>query len=245
MRAGRLSVEVLDDAAALAGRAADLIEAAAGARPTLSLLAATGQTPLATYAELARRGRLRGSPLTAVQLDEYLGVGEDDPRSLWAWMRRALVAPLDVRKVLRFDALAQDPDAACRRFEADVEAAGGIDLAVLGLGPNGHLGFNEPPCGPDARTRTVTLTPASLESNAAYWNGLPVPERALTAGMNLILGAAHTLLLVSGEHKRDILARALEGPPTPEVPASWLQGTNTTVLADRAAWGERPVPERL
>ncbi|MEF2277225.1 glucosamine-6-phosphate deaminase [Deinococcus sp. YIM 134068] len=231
-----VNVEVLDDAEALARRAADLIEGVVREKPTLSLLVATGNTPLATYTELTRRN-LDASAVTAVQLDEYLGVGEDDPRSLWGWMRRAFVEPLGVRKVIRLDATAPDPVEACRRFELEVAALGGIDLALLGLGPNGHLGFNEPPCLPDAGTRPVTLTPESLASNAAYWDGLAVPTGALTAGMDLILGARQTLLLVSGAHKRGILARTLQESPTPEVPASWLRGTNTTVLADRAAWG--------
>lgn len=230
-----VGVEVLEDADTLAERAADLIGDALVEKPTLSVLVATGHTPMATYAELARRG-LDASRLTAVQLDEYLGVGEDDPRSLWGWMRRSFVEPLGVKEVVRLGD-APDPDEACRRYELEVSALGGIDLAVLGLGPNGHLGFNEPPCGPGARTRGVTLTPASLASNAAYWGDLPVPSRALTAGMDVILAAKRIILLVSGAHKRDILARALREPPTPEVPASWLQGANTTVLADRAAWG--------
>ncbi len=113
---------------------------------------------------------------------------------------------------------------------------GGLDLAVLGLGPNGHLGFNEPPSLPDAPTRTLALTPASLESNRAYWGELAVPEGAITAGMDVILAARQTLLLVGGTHKRAVLHAALEGPETPEVPASFLRRTALTVIADEAAW---------
>lgn len=233
--AGGVKLEVLEDADALARRAADLIGDAVRANPALSVLVATGHTPMATYAELARRG-LDASGVTAVQLDEYLGVGEDDPRSLWGWMRRAFVEPLGVGKVVRLGGGIFDPDTACRRYGAEVSALGGIDLAVLGLGPNGHLGFNEPPCGRGAPTRVVTLTPESLASNAGYWEGRAVPRRALTAGMDVILSARQILLLVSGEHKRGVLARTLREPPTPGVPASWLQGTGATVLADRAAW---------
>ena len=96
-------------------------------------------------------------------------------------MKRSFVTPLGIRHTVRLTQPAE--------FEAAIERLGGLDLAVLGLGPNGHLGFNEPPSFPDAPTRTLDLTPASLESNAAYWDGLPVPSGAITAGMNVILAA--------------------------------------------------------
>ena len=141
-------------------------------------------------------------------------------------------------RLVRFHANASDPNADCRDFESHLAGWGGIDLAVLGLGPNGHLGFNEPPSPADAPTRVVELTAESLESNAPYWNGLEVPRRAITAGMDLILASRRVLLLVSGEHKRGILRRTLLGPITPDVPASLLRHANLTVIADRAAWGE-------
>ena len=135
--------------------------------------------------------------MVAVQLDEYLGVPESDPRSLWAWMKRSFVEPLGIGRTVRLDDPAQ--------FEGEIRELGGLDLAILGLGPNGHLGFNEPPSPPDAPTRRLDLTPASLESNRAYWGDLPVPTQAVTAGMNVILAARQTLLLVSGAHKRTVL----------------------------------------
>ena len=223
-------VEVLPDPAALAARTADLIAGEVRKKPDLSILVATGSTPMRTYAELARRvaaGELDCSRATAVQLDEYLGLEEDDPRALYGWMCSAFVGPLGITKVVRLKDL--------HAFEARLEELGGLDLAILGLGPNGHLGFNEPPSLPQAPTREVTLTPASLASNAAYWDGLPVPARAVTAGMNVILAARRGVLLVEGAHKRDILAKVLNGPQTPDVPASFLQGANVTVLADAAA----------
>lgn len=223
-------VEVLQGPAALAMRAADLIAAGVRRKPDLSVVVATGNTPMRTYAELARRvraGQLDCSRVTAVQLDEYVGLDEDDPRALFGWMNKAFVEPLGITKVVRLT----EP----QTFEARLQDLGGLDLAVLGLGPNGHLGFNEPPSPPDAPTREVTLTPESLASNAAYWGDLPVPGRAITAGMNVILAAKRCLLLVEGAHKRDILTRALDGPETPELPASFLRGANVTVLADAAA----------
>ncbi|WP_229723589.1 glucosamine-6-phosphate deaminase [Deinococcus aerolatus] len=215
----------------LAQAAADFISAQVRVKPELNILVATGHTPMATYAELARRaeaGEVDFSRATAVQLDEYLGIDDDDPRSLWGWMRRSFVEPLRLTRTVRLESPAQ--------FGTALARLGGLDLAVLGLGPNGHLGFNEPPSLPDAPTRTLALTPASLESNRAYWGELAVPEGAITAGMDVILAARQTLLLVGGTHKRAVLHAALKGPETPEVPASFLRRTALTVIADEAAW---------
>ena len=233
---------VVADAAELAARAADEIAREITRKPDLSLLAATGNTPMGAYAELARRrsaGTLNTSGLRVAQLDEYLGVGDDDPRSLYRWLETSLTGPLGVTgdRLIRFAGNAANPDADCAAFDAAVTAWGGIDLAVLGLGPNGHLGFNEPPSLADAPTRVVQLTPASLASNAGYWDGLPVPSRAVTAGMNLILASKRVLLLVSGAHKREILRRTLAEAITPDLPASLLRGAALTVIADAAAWG--------
>ncbi len=233
---------VVTDAAELAARAADEIALELSKKPDLRFLAATGNTPMGAYAELGRRyktGQLEVGRLRVVQLDEYLGVGDDDPRSLYRWLVLSLTGPLEVTpdRLIRFRGNAADPAQDCRDLETAVVAAGGIDLAVLGLGPNGHLGFNEPPSPEDAPTRVVELTPASLTSNADYWGGLEVPRRAVTVGLNLILAAKRVLLLVSGEHKREILRRTLFEPPTPDLPASWLRSANLTVIADRAAMG--------
>ncbi|OLV18248.1 glucosamine-6-phosphate deaminase [Deinococcus marmoris] len=227
-----VTLNIQPDAEGLAQAAADLISEQVRVNPSLSILVATGNTPMPTYAELARRvtaGTVDFSRVTAVQLDEYLGVSDDDPRSLWGWMRRSFVEPLRIMRTVRLESPAQ--------FAAAVADLGGLDLAILGLGPNGHLGFNEPPSPPGAPTRTLELTPASLESNAVYWGDLAVPAGAITAGMDVILAARQALLLVSGAHKRDILHTALEGPQTPDVPASLLRRTALTVIADGAAWG--------
>ena len=155
-------------------------------------------------------------------------------------MRRAFVEPLGLRpdQVERLDADAADPAAEGRRFDERIAAAGGLGLAVLGLGPNGHLGFNEPPSAPDAPSRAVALTPDSLRSNAAYWGGEDrVPREAMTMGLGPILGARRVLLLVTGAHKHRVLRAAVEGPVGPDLPASFLQDhPGAVVVADRAAW---------
>ena len=210
-----------------------------------NLLVATGNTPMGAYRLLGERharGELDSSRARAFQLDAYRFETPEDPRSLYGWMLRSFTEPLgfSLERVVRLPGDARDPEAACAAFEAALEAAGGLDLAILGLGPNGHLGFNEPPVRPDAPTRVVNLTPESLVSNAVYWPGQAVPRQAITAGMNLILGARRVLLVARGAHKREILHAALEGPRTENVPASWLQALNErlTVVTDTAAWPE-------
>jgi glucosamine-6-phosphate deaminase len=236
---------VVGDYEALSHAAADAIAATLLRKPDALLLLATGDTPMGAYRELAER-RLRGeldtSRVRAAQLDEYAGVALDDRRSLYGWMTRSFAEPLGVPEehTIRLDA-SLPPDVACRRYDAAVAAAGGFELAVLGLGPNGHLGFNEPPIERDAPTRLVPLTPESIRSNARYWGDEDdVPREALTCGMATMLEARQILLVVSGPHKREILRRTLTPPPTAEVPASWLQQAagDVVVLADRDACPE-------
>lgn len=231
-----MELRAVDDPAALADGAAELVVEVIEARPDAVVLAATGETPTGCYASLARRPN-DFSRLRVAQLDEYVGVDETDPRSLYTWMRRSLCDPLGVGadRIIRLRPNG-DPLAACRSFDSDVAAAGGIDLAILGLGPNGHLGFNEPPTDAGAPTREVRLTPESRASNARYWPGVAVPERARTAGMDLILAARRVLLLVSGAGKADILRRMLAAEPNRWLPASWLHlHPDAVLIADRSA----------
>ncbi|MDQ2743524.1 MAG: glucosamine-6-phosphate deaminase [Chloroflexota bacterium] len=231
----------------LSRAAADLVTDLLMAKPDARLVVATGETPLGLYRNLADRRHGEGidtSRLRIFQLDEYLGLTLDDSRSLYRWMREVFLEPLDIRdhQVTRLPGDAANPSAACRAYDRAVEQAGGYDLAILGLGPNGHLGFNEPPSDDDAPTRVITLTPETVHSNARYWGDEDrVPRQALTAGMKHLLAARRILLLVSGRGKREILARTLERPATPDVPASFLQlAQRVTVISDRAAMPTPP-----
>ncbi len=202
----------------------------------------TGLTPLPVYeALLARpapdRGRIAG--WRVVQLDEYVGVRDDDRRSLYGWLARTFLTPAGIpaSRVVRLHGDADDLQRECAAYDAAVTALGRIDVAVLGLGPNGHVGFNEPPTPADARTRVVDLTPESRRSNARYWGrDSDVPRRGLTAGPATILAARTVVLLVAGAHKAAILDRALRGPVDPAVPASLLRlAADLRVVADTAA----------
>ena len=233
----------VNDYTELSRQAAQMIASAAVAKPTASVVLATGDTPMGAYAELARMkdiGAFDPSQLRVFQLDAYLGVALDDPRSLYGWLKRTFLDPLRIpsTQVVMLPDDTPDPEAACAAYDAAVAAVGGLDVSVLGLGPNGHLGFNEPPSPSDAPTRRVTLTEASLESNARYWGGRAVPHQAITCGMKQLLAAKQTILVVSGARKRSILKQTLEGPITPDVPSSLLRlAQNVTVIADKAALG--------
>lgn len=238
-----MELAVLPDHEAMSARGAALFAQALAEEPALPATVATGNTPMGLYARLAAmqaRGEAHARGMLAFLLDDYLGVPESDPRSLWAWMLRGFAEPLGLSRdrLRRLDGTAPDAEAECARYDAELARAGGLGLAVLGLGPNGHLGFNEPPCAADAPTRVVDLAPETVESNAGYWGDAGrVPRRGLTLGTAPLLAARRVLLVVSGANKHDVLRRAVEGTPTPDLPASWLQRhPRCTVLADRAAW---------
>jgi glucosamine-6-phosphate deaminase len=217
-----------------------------GPRRPLGL--ATGRTMEPVYAALLtqlaglpapkRQGLLAG--WQSFNLDEYVGLGPEHPASFAAFMARHLVEPLglDPARVRLPEGLAPDPAAEARRYGRELAAAGGIGLQLLGLGANGHVAFNEPPCGADAPTRVVDLCFTTRQQNAGAFGGDPatVPARAITLGMAEILAAEKILLVVTGAAKSAILRRALLEPPCAEVPASWLQGhPRLEVLVDTAA----------
>ena len=172
-------------------------------------------------------------------LDEYVGIGPTDRRSFAAFMTEWLLEPLglDAAQVHLPDGFAPDPTAEAKRYGAAVTTAGGIGLQVLGLGQNGHVGFNEPPSAVDAPCRVVRLCDSTRRRNASSCSeGDEVPELAITLGLAEILAADRILLVVSGSSKAEVLERTLRGPLTAELPASWLRlHPAVTVLADSQA----------
>jgi glucosamine-6-phosphate deaminase len=238
-------VLVVRDADELDRAGADVVADAIAATPSASMTVATGRSPMGLYAQLAARrrsGRLETGAITVFQLDEYLGLAADDRRSLFGWMRRSFLDPLGVTddRVVRLPT-GGDIDQGCAAFDRTLAARGRLDLAILGLGRNGHLGFNEPPSGPETPTRVVELSPVTLEDNAGYWGeAAHVPSTAVTMGLRQLLRARRIVLVVSGAGKRAVLHRALEGPVGPDVPASLLREavSDVTVIVDRDCWGE-------
>ena len=227
----------------LSRRAADVVADVIARHPRGAITVPTGSTPLGMYQELLRRieaGRLDVSGIHIFCLDDYLGRAPDDEASLTGWLREAFLVPAGIPEahVHYIPTTAPDPDVAARQYEEEIRAAGGLELAVVGLGPNGHVAFNEPGSRPDSRTRVVKLTEESREQNAAYYEGgVQIPEHAITMGLGTILEARRLLMIVSGASKADIVRRALAGPVTPEVPGSLLRlaGERLEVLLDAEA----------
>ncbi|MEX1316309.1 MAG: glucosamine-6-phosphate deaminase [Synechococcaceae cyanobacterium] len=244
----RLALTVLEDSEAVARHVALEVLADRLAPHPLPLGLATGNTMVPVYgalAELARRlpddqRRHLRSGWRSYNLDEYLGLGSGHPGSFAAFMRNRLTLPLglDPGSVCLPDGLAPDPAAEAASYGTEIRAAGGIGLQLLGLGVNGHVGFNEPPSTATSQCRPVVLSTATRRHNAAGFGGDPaaVPRRAITLGLADILAARRLLLVVTGAGKAAVLGRLLRQPPSPELPASWLQRHPAVrVVADRAA----------
>jgi glucosamine-6-phosphate deaminase len=229
------------EAGALVGEAiADLV----ARRPNTVLGLATGSTPLAVYRDLAGRvrdGSLSLSQSRAFLLDEYVGLPADHPERYRTFVARELEAHVDFPL-----GAVQGPDvsgegeallAACESYEQAIREAGGIDLQLLGIGTDGHIGFNEPGSSLASRTRLKTLTDQTRKDNARFFASPDaVPRHVVTQGIGTILDARHLVLLAFGEAKAPAVAQAVEGPVTAMVPASALQlHPHATVVVDDPA----------
>jgi glucosamine-6-phosphate deaminase len=217
--------------------AAELAERLSG-RPDLRIVLPTGDTPSPLYEEVVRaerEDRLALGGVTIVQLDEWVGLPPDDPARCDRRLRTELVARLRTPPAafVTIDVDGPDPDAAARRHD---DAARGIGLALLGLGPNGHVGFNEPGSGPDDPTRLVRLAVSSRDAATARYGATRVPTAGITIGLARLLEADEAWLLVTGERKAAILRRVLVEPEGPDRPASYLRRhPRLTVFADAEA----------
>jgi glucosamine-6-phosphate deaminase len=234
---------VVPDAPAMSAMAAGIVADVVRTNPEAVISLPTGSTPLGMFdilAAYAARGEVDFSRIHLFCLDEYVGVTPDDPNSLTGWLRAAFIDRVGIAPDRLHALPATTPDllVAAEEYEKALEKLGGLDLAVLGLGPNGHIAYNEPGSGVDTRTRAVKLTRESREQARAYWAGqLPVPERALTIGVSTLLESKQIVLIVTGEAKADMLRRTLREPMSREVPASWLRlaGPRLRVIADEPA----------
>jgi glucosamine-6-phosphate deaminase len=201
----------------------------------------TGNTPVPLYRELARlhrEERLSFARARTFNLDEYLDLAPGDPRSFRAWMQEQFFAHVDLAPAnVHVPRAAGDGAAEAQRYAAEIDAAGGIDLQLLGIGRNGHVGFNEPGSAREARARVVELASETRADAAALFGGLArVPRRAITLGIAEILAARAIRVLAFGKGKAAIVKRMLEGEVGPDCPASFLRGhAGLSILLDADA----------
>lgn len=236
-----MNVRVLHDYETMSNAAAEIVVRKLREKPDAVFLIPTGTTPLGMYRRLVALHEGRGlsfARATFFNLDEYLGLPDDHPASYHVYMKEHFYGLIDADPALVHvpKGAAPDPEAECGRYEAEILASGGVDLCVLGIGRNGHIGFNEPGAPFDSRTRVVRLAETTRLVNATDFEGSRAPERAITVGMRTIFEAREVLLLASGANKAGAVAAAMEGGVTPEVPASLLRRHPDTIfLLDRDA----------
>ena len=227
---------------AMSRRAANILSAQVILKPDSVLGLATGSTPVGMYRQLVNwyeKGDIDFSQVHTVNLDEYLGLAPDHDQSYRYFMQQNLFDHINVRPENTNvpNGLASDPEAECRRYDQVIAGLGGIDLQVLGMGHNGHIGFNEPGETFELGTHVVDLTENTIQANARFFASKDeVPRRAITMGIKSIMQARHILVVVSGEDKAEIVRRAFAGPVTPLVPASILQmHPHLSLVGDEAA----------
>lgn len=233
---------IADDYEDMSRKAADLIAQWIESDPSCVLGLATGSTPIGLYGQLVddcKAGKISFSDVTTFNLDEYRGLSGDHDQSYRYFMNENLFDHVDIDKARTHvpDGSNPDADAVCDEYEAAIEAAGGIDLQLLGLGHNGHIGFNEPAPDFPKRTHLVELTESTIQANSRLFDSIDdVPREAYTMGIGTIMRARSVLVVANGEGKADIVRRAFFGPVTPDVPASVLQfHPDVTVIVDKEA----------
>ncbi len=224
-------------------KAANILSAQVIIKPNSVLGLATGGTPVGVYRQLVewyRKGDLDFSEVTTINLDEYRGLPREHPESYWSFMHRHLFDLVNIRPdhIHLPDGTNPDATAECRRYEGVIQKAGGIDIQLLGIGHDGHIGFNEPGASFELTTHSVNLTPETIEANKRFFDGdvSKVPTQAYTMGIKSIMQARKVLMVVNGIEKAEIVKRAFLGPVTPDVPASILQmHPDFTLVGDEEA----------
>jgi len=237
-----MKVYVCENYEAMSRKAASIIASHVTLKPDCVLGLATGSTPIGMYQELVKayeKGELDFSQVKSVNLDEYVGLEPTHDQSYRYFMQDNLFnhVNIDVANTNVPNGLAQDTAAECARYDQVMEDLGGVDVQVLGMGHNGHIGFNEPADHFPLGTHIVDLQESTIQANARFFASADeVPKQALTMGIRSIMRARQILVVVNGEGKADIVKAAFTGPVTPMVPASILQlHPNVVLVGDKAA----------
>lgn len=220
----------------LSRKAANIISAQVILKPDCVLGLATGSSPVGTYRQLIEwynKGDIDFSETTTVNLDEYVGLGENDEQSYRYFMQKNLFDHINIKRENTFvpDGLADDLNEECNAYDARIRRLGGIDLQLLGIGFDGHIGFNEPSDVFDKNTHVVDLHESTIKANSRFFaSENDVPRQAVSMGMVPIMQARKVLLIANGAGKKEILGKALYGPVTPHIPASLLQLHNDVTV---------------
>lgn len=238
-----LKVKKVKNAEEMGKVAADEFEAVIHAKPACVIGLATGSTPLPLYRELIARekaGKLDFSRVRSANLDEYKGLAPDHPQSYRRFMQENLFDHISIKpeNTIVPDGLAEDVQAMCEAYERKIEDWGGVDCQLLGIGHDGHIGFNEPGEAFELETHCVNLTAETIEANKRFFDGNVdlVPKQAYTMGIKTIMQARKVLMVANGKGKAEIVKKAFFGPVTPEVPASILQmHPDFTLVGDEEA----------
>ena len=209
--------------------AANLISAQIILKPDSVLGLATGSSPIGIYDQLTKwyeKGDLDFAKVRSVNLDEYVGLDDNHPQSYRYFMQKNLFDRVNILRENTYvpNGVAENYDEECRRFDDIIRKLGGIDIQLLGIGLDGHVGFNEPSDRFEKSTHVVTLQPSTIKANSRFFESEDdVPKQAITLGLGAIMKAKKIILVAAGEAKRDILDKALNGPINPTIPASILQ----------------------
>ena len=237
-----MEIVICKDAQEVGKVAADKVISSLNGVVTPVIGFATGSSPLSLYQELARRveeGDCNFSHALGFALDEYVGIERNHPESYASVINRTVVEPLkmDPSRVRVPDGLAEDLQGAADEYDEAIELAGGVDVQILGIGSNGHIGFNEPFSSFSSRTRIKTLTPETREDNARFFPSIDdVPRHCVTQGLGTIMDSHVALMVASGEQKADAIAAMIEGPVSASMPASILQfHPRAFIVIDEAA----------
>jgi glucosamine-6-phosphate deaminase len=224
-----MEIIIKSDYETICDEAVSAIHRALKKKKNLVLGMATGNTPLGVYRrliELYKKGEMDFSEVRTFNLDEYLGLREDHPRSYAWYMDTNLFNHINIKRenVHRLKGKPADIETHCQEYEDQIKEVGGIDIQLLGIGRNGHIGFNEPTSSLSSRTRVKTLTPQTVDDNkSCFGEGEIVPRFVLTMGIGTVMEAKQIMLLASGESKSQAILITVEGPVTASVPASVLQ----------------------
>ncbi|MFJ3032825.1 glucosamine-6-phosphate deaminase [Curtobacterium pusillum] len=237
-----MEIIILPTPAEVGRVAAAKIASVVAKKPSAVIGVATGSSPQGIYADLKRRvdaGEISFAEARAFALDEYVGIPLEHPESYASVIQRDVIDPLgfEPSRVRVPDGRASDLEFAAKEYDAAIRAAGGVDVQILGIGANGHIGFNEPTSSFASRTRIKTLAPSTREANARFFDNLDqVPTHCMTQGLGTILDARELVLVAQGSSKADAVAAAVEGPLSSFVPGSALQlHEHATVVVDEEA----------